>query len=184
MSVAGSDWTEWRIRDLDSGQDLPDVLRYTKYYPPAFTPDGKGLYYSAFPAPRAGRGAQHSGSGQRPLLPRARQRPGRAIGGCSAMPPIPTGSTSRSSTGDGRWLVVLAGEGEVGDKARENVYLFDLAVPEHAAPSPSRPVSRPPSSIIGADAGRLFFLTSLDAPRRGACWRSIRSTPSAATGAR
>jgi len=44
VSVGGSDWTEWRIRDLATGHDLPDVLRFTKYYAPAFARDGKGLY--------------------------------------------------------------------------------------------------------------------------------------------
>src|SRR4029077_6629080 len=54
VAVAGSDWTEWHIRDLASGADLPEVLRFTKYYAPVFTRDGSGLYYSAFPAPAAG----------------------------------------------------------------------------------------------------------------------------------
>src|SRR5438477_430627 len=54
VSQGGSDWTDWHIRELASGNDLPDVLRWTKYYRPVFTRDGKGLYYSAFPAPRTG----------------------------------------------------------------------------------------------------------------------------------
>ena len=55
VSEAGSDWTDWRVRDLETGTDLPDVARYTKYYKPQFTHDNTGFYYSAFPAPRAGR---------------------------------------------------------------------------------------------------------------------------------
>ncbi len=147
------------------------MLRHTKYYPPAFTPDGKGLYYSAFPAPPAGRGARalRIWATRSTTTRSAATRP--RIGGCSAMPRIPTGSTSRSSPADGRWLVVLAGEGEVGDKARENVYLFDLAVPEPPRQSPLALGFEAAFVYVGADAGRLFFLTSLDAPRRGACWR-------------
>jgi len=41
VSLSGSDWTEWRVRDLATGQDLPDVMRFTKYYEPAFTPDAR-----------------------------------------------------------------------------------------------------------------------------------------------
>jgi len=48
VSMSGSDWTEWRVRDLATGRDLPDVMRFAKYYEPVFTPDGRGLYYSAF----------------------------------------------------------------------------------------------------------------------------------------
>jgi len=54
VSVGGSDWTDWRMRDVTAGKDLPDVVRWTKYYPPVFAPDGKGLYYSGFPAPPPG----------------------------------------------------------------------------------------------------------------------------------
>ena len=54
VSESGSDWTDWHVRDLDSGQDLPDVLRFTKHYSPQFSQDGKALYYSAFPAPAPG----------------------------------------------------------------------------------------------------------------------------------
>jgi hypothetical protein len=54
VSVSGSDWTDWHLRDLSSGRDLPDVIRHTKYYAPVFSHDDRGLYYSAFPAPAAG----------------------------------------------------------------------------------------------------------------------------------
>jgi prolyl oligopeptidase len=54
VSVGGSDWTDWRIRDLATGKDLPDAIRWTKYYKPVFTHDGAGLFYSAFPAPPPG----------------------------------------------------------------------------------------------------------------------------------
>jgi hypothetical protein len=54
ISQGGSDWADWHIRDLANGQDLPDELRWTKYYAPIFAADGKGLYYSAFPAPTPG----------------------------------------------------------------------------------------------------------------------------------
>ena len=162
VSSSGSDWTEWRIRDLASGQDLPDVLRFTKYYQPVFTPDGKGVYYSAFPAPRPG--AELST---------------RDLG--NAVYYHPLGTTVSTDlrvladsahpdwqyqpylTPDGRWLVVLAGEGEVGDKGREDVYLVDLTA---ASPTPIPLVLGFQAAFlyVGADAGRLYFLTSLDAP--------------------
>jgi len=59
--------------------------------------------------------------------------------------------------------VLLAGEGEVGDKGVEDVYLIDLSAP--------RPVALPVTQgftaafeYAGADGGRLYFLTSLGAP--------------------
>jgi prolyl oligopeptidase len=63
VSVSGSDWTDWHFRELASGKDLPDVIRFTKYYAPVFSQDDRGVYYSAFPAPAAGTelAAQDSG---------------------------------------------------------------------------------------------------------------------------
>ena len=133
VSSAGSDWTDWHLRDLASGQDLPDVLRHTKYYRPVFTPDGRGLYYSAFPPPQGGRGTERGGPAQRHLLPRAgftTARSDRRILGDGAHPDW---QYEPFLSEDGRWLIVRAGEGEVGDKAVEDLYLVDTGA---AAPAP------------------------------------------------
>src|SRR5215210_1114782 len=31
LASGGSDWQEWRVRDVDSGRDLPDHLRWVKF---------------------------------------------------------------------------------------------------------------------------------------------------------
>ena len=49
ISNAGSDWTEWKIRDVETGNDLSDKLKWIKFTGCAFTKDGKGLYYSRYP---------------------------------------------------------------------------------------------------------------------------------------
>jgi prolyl oligopeptidase len=48
---AGSDWCEWRIRNVESGQDLPEVLQWTKDAAPAWTPDNRAFYYVRYPKP-------------------------------------------------------------------------------------------------------------------------------------
>ena len=45
----GSDWRVWRVRDVASGSDLPDTLRYMKFRDVAWTADSKMLYYSRYP---------------------------------------------------------------------------------------------------------------------------------------
>jgi len=162
VSTGGSDWTEWRIRDLDAQRDLPDVLRFTKYYAPVFSRDGKGLYYSAFPAPQPGAELSTrdlddaiyyhalgtaAGGERRVLYDRAH----------------PQWQYRPHLSDDGRWLVVAAGEGQVGDKGREDLYLLDLTA---AGPAPIPVVQGFEAAYVyvGADAGRLYFLTTLDAP--------------------
>ncbi len=55
-------------------------------------------------------------------------------------------------------------QGEVGDTGREDVYLFDL---EASAPS-AVPITRGFDAsylYVGTDQGKIYFLTTLDAPR-------------------
>jgi prolyl oligopeptidase len=54
VSVAGSDWTEIRVRDVGTGQDLPDVVKWVKNSGPEWAPDGSGFHYARFDAPPPG----------------------------------------------------------------------------------------------------------------------------------
>ena len=54
LSGAGSDWQEWFVRDVASGQDLPDRLQWVKFSSAAWTPDHQGFYYSRYAAPAEG----------------------------------------------------------------------------------------------------------------------------------
>jgi prolyl oligopeptidase len=53
IAVAGSDWQEWRVRNIDSGEDLPDKIEWVKFSSAAWTTDGKGFFYSRFDKPDA-----------------------------------------------------------------------------------------------------------------------------------
>ena len=54
LAAAGSDWQEWRVRDVDSGGDRNDLLRWIKFSGASWTRDGRGFYYSRFPEPKPG----------------------------------------------------------------------------------------------------------------------------------
>lgn len=51
VSEGGSDWQTWRIRDLESGEDLPDQIQWVKFSGASWRPDNQGFYYSRYPAP-------------------------------------------------------------------------------------------------------------------------------------
>jgi prolyl oligopeptidase len=53
-SEAGSDWKTWRIRDLDSNTDLPEVLEWIKWSGASWTPDGRGFFYTRYDEPDEG----------------------------------------------------------------------------------------------------------------------------------
>ena len=50
LSSSGSDWVEWHFRDVETGKDLPDVLKDIKFSGASWSKDGKGVFYSRFPA--------------------------------------------------------------------------------------------------------------------------------------
>jgi len=52
VAVAGSDWQEWRVRDLNTGKDTADVIKWVKFSTAEWTPDGKGFFYSRYDAPK------------------------------------------------------------------------------------------------------------------------------------
>ena len=53
-SVAGSDWRTWRVREVATGQDLDDIVEWSKFGSLAWRKDGTGFYYVAMEQPRQG----------------------------------------------------------------------------------------------------------------------------------
>ncbi|MDE3245983.1 MAG: S9 family peptidase, partial [Acidobacteriota bacterium] len=54
LSVGGSDWITWKVRDVASGKDLADEIKWSKFSGASWMKDGSGFYYSAYAAPKAG----------------------------------------------------------------------------------------------------------------------------------
>ncbi|MBN1934768.1 MAG: S9 family peptidase, partial [Anaerolineae bacterium] len=54
LSASGSDWQTWRVREVDSGRDLEDVIEWAKFSGAAWTADGAGFFYSRYDAPPEG----------------------------------------------------------------------------------------------------------------------------------
>jgi len=51
-AASGSDWEEWHVRDVDSGKDLPDLIKWVKFSGASWSKDGKGFYYSRYDEPK------------------------------------------------------------------------------------------------------------------------------------
>lgn len=54
LSRAGSDWQEWRVRDVVSGEDRNDLVRWSKFSGVSWSHDNSGFYYSRYDAPTEG----------------------------------------------------------------------------------------------------------------------------------
>lgn len=53
-SEGGSDWQTWRVRDVASGEDLPDLIEWSKFSGASWRKDGSGFYYCALEKPASG----------------------------------------------------------------------------------------------------------------------------------
>ncbi len=54
LQIAGSDWAIWKVRNVETGRDLPDTLKWIKFTGVAWTHDSEGFYYSRYPKPKKG----------------------------------------------------------------------------------------------------------------------------------
>lgn len=52
---SGSDWKTWKIRNIETGEDLPDTFTYLKTRGLAWALGDTGIYYSKFPDPEQGK---------------------------------------------------------------------------------------------------------------------------------
>ena len=53
LAMAGSDWQEWRIRDIESGKDLEDHIKWIKFSGASWKRDGSGFFYSRYDEPES-----------------------------------------------------------------------------------------------------------------------------------
>ena len=51
LSTAGSDWQVWRVRDVATGKDLHEELKWIKFSSVSWTPDNKGFFYGRYAEP-------------------------------------------------------------------------------------------------------------------------------------
>ncbi len=53
LAMAGSDWQEWSVREIESGKDREDVIKWVKFSSASWNRDGSGFFYSRYDEPAA-----------------------------------------------------------------------------------------------------------------------------------
>jgi prolyl oligopeptidase len=53
ITDAGSDWLKWHVRNVTTGEDLPDVVEWSKFSGASWLKDGSGFFYQGYDAPEA-----------------------------------------------------------------------------------------------------------------------------------
>jgi prolyl oligopeptidase len=53
ITDAGSDWLKWHVRNVTTGEDLPDVVEWSKFSGASWLKDGSGFFYQGYDPPEA-----------------------------------------------------------------------------------------------------------------------------------
>ncbi|MFO1455489.1 MAG: prolyl oligopeptidase family serine peptidase [Steroidobacteraceae bacterium] len=164
LSDGGTDWEIWRFRRVDDGVDLPDELRFTKFWELSWSRDGRGVWYSRYPQRAAGASGAAEGRGDdlgQPVVHFHRLgEPQSADAVAYRVKDHPSRTPSARVTDDGRWLVVSLFDGYEAN----GVDVVDLRRPGSA---PRRLFGDWDAlyTVIGSEGDRFFVQTTRDAPR-------------------
>jgi prolyl oligopeptidase len=158
VSKGGSDWNEIFVRDLSTGRDLGDHLKWCKFTTISWAKDSTGFYYSRYDAPAAG--AELSG------VNRFQKLYFHKIGDKQEQDRLvferpddgEVGSMGRVSH-DGRYLVISCWR---GSSRLNEVYYIDLEAGDGKA-HPIVPKMEATYDWVGNVGKRFFFVTSKDA---------------------
>ncbi len=160
LSAAGSDWTEWHVRDVETGEDRTDHLRWVKFSGASWARDGSGFYYSRYDAPRAGEELQQANYFQKLYF--------HALGTDQSADTLVYERPDEKEWGfggyvseDGQYLIISIRQ---GTERKNRVYFKPLATPD-APVVPLLDGFDASYSFLGNDGGVFWFRTDSDAPR-------------------
>jgi prolyl oligopeptidase len=159
-SVSGSDWREWRVREVATAKDLPDVVKWSKFSGAAWRKDGSGFYYSRFDAPKEGDELQAVNKNQKVFFHKV-GTPQEADELVLARPDHPMWGFGGEVTEDGRFLLIYQSEGT----ERENrIFVQDLTTAGSKI-EPFLDQFDASYQVVGNDGERFYVLTDKDASR-------------------
>ena len=110
LAQGGADWQTVHVRDLQTGRELDDRVRWMRFSALAWTHDSQGFFYSRFPEPTPGKALEaalvnHALYYHRLGTP---QDDDRLI---LARPDLPSWFVTGTVSDDGRYLLVALFEG-------------------------------------------------------------------------
>ncbi|HEX8535939.1 MAG TPA: prolyl oligopeptidase family serine peptidase, partial [Cystobacter sp.] len=160
VATAGSDWKELRVRDVRTGKDLPDIIKWVKFSDASWTRDGKGFFYSRYDEPKTSEalsGANYyqklyfhqlgTPQSQDTLVYERKEQKEWGFGG--------------HVTDDGRYLIIDVSR---GTEQKNLVFYKDLKDPKAQVVELLRDWDAE-YDFIANDGTLFWFKTDLDAPR-------------------
>ena len=165
LGESGSDWREFHVMEVESGEKREDHLRWIKFSGAAWTHDNGGFFYSRYPEPDpdAAQGGVNRNQTVWYHALGTEQDSDRLI---YARTDEPDWSLGARVSDEGRYAVFRIGE---GTDERNRVHVLDLG--SGGAPRfdggivPVLDDFEAAYEFLGNDGPRFYFLTDNDAPR-------------------
>ena len=163
LAASGSDWNEWKVRDIETGKDLEDLLKWVKFSGASWTHDGKGFFYSRYDEPK-----ETTESGKLKALNYYHKLCYHKLGTPQSADPIvyerkdeKEWEFSGNVTDDGRYLIITVSH---GTERKNLIYYKDLQKPDAPVVELIKEWEAQ-YGLIDNDGPMFWFQTDLDAPR-------------------
>ncbi len=165
LSQGGSDWRTLHVREVATGKDLPDTIQWMKFSAVSWTEDGKGFFYSRYPAPPEGQAIRQQVTHHQLYYHRLGTGQG-ADKLIYARPDLPEWLIEGSVSEDGRCLFIYL---ENGTAPQNELFYMDLGDPQKPSVSgkiqPLYTKNDAKYWVVGLEGKTLFLQTDLDAPK-------------------
>ena len=159
-AASGSDWNQWKVRDIATGTDLADDLQWVKFSGASWTKDGKGFFYSRYDAPNEATKLADTNYFQKLYFHRVGDKQSDDVLVYERRDHKEWGFAGQVSD-DGRYLVISISQ---GTEPKERIYLKDLT-DQHSTVQPMLDDFDAAYSFIDNNGPIFFFRTDKDAPR-------------------
>lgn len=159
-SSGGSDWQEWRVRDIASGKDTSDVVQWVKFSGAAWAKDSSGFYYGRYDEPKGENKLKAVNEFQKIYFHKI-GTPQSSDVLVYDRPDQPKWGFQAEVSEDGHYLIVTVTE---GTDERNRLFYRDLTLPK-APVVELIPTLEASYHFIGNDGPVFWFQTNLDASR-------------------
>ena len=165
ISTSGSDWQELHVRDVNTGLDLPDTVKWVKFSGLSWTHDNKGFFYSRYDEPTSGNKMTNTNRNHKLYYHRV-DRPQSRDELVYDRPDQPDWLFDGTVTDDGQYLIITVSQ---GTDVRTRLYFIDLDNP--GKPQIDNPVVRlidkldAEYSFVGNRGTNFYVRTDRNAPK-------------------
>ncbi len=159
-SVSGSDWRIWRVRNVATGEDLPDEVHWSKFSGATWDESGGGFWYSRYPEPADGDHLQAQNLNQQLWYHRRGTDQSEDVL-VYERPDHPEWGFAASLSDDGRYLMISVWQGTSPKNGLFYKDLRDRSLRVHEL----LPAFDAAYVFLGNDGGLFYLRTDHDAPR-------------------